>query len=377
MSPSAELFTELKDISAFKNLDAWTAELGALLTLIEESDDIFTEDFEVFGNQFSLVLFLSGQTIEALRVCRSMTDVLWNQYRNTGNHVFAGKMIQPIINQARVFRMLGDRSGFDEAMAPLRAIREDGTLRIGGTTIPLAFLPTGSQQVAVYNAVVEPLKMDLKLRCFDKVLGYPSTIGSSVREAKVIAHITLEQYDDAMEAIAEAMKSAESGMRSRWYLRVAELFRQAGDQENTSEALRNLLLQLPTDGTWGELLFAAHVCDMAYDFVTPDLLIPVHSKVLASLAAKQDEFYLLKGIQRMSLFDVTAAAKIRAAPIEATGYITLRQRAGLDAKNLVNADALMRRYFDLLSKNSREFQHEEVQPIADPIWDLTEPERVG
>ncbi len=191
LNSSRELFLEAKDISCFRNIHVWASELERDLhqkVLSKEGLEQVNLDFEIFCNQFSLLLFLNGQNKKAISVCSRLVSFYCKISEHENDFSYLEKGIQPIINWSRVYRILGQSYDALKIFSPINVFERD-EIQILKHNLSIESLRTNIKDVLTYNSIVEPLKIFLRTSDFDRVLFYLDFLG--LREA---AFATLFQF---------------------------------------------------------------------------------------------------------------------------------------------------------------------------------------
>lgn len=306
---SRELFLDSKDISCFKNLDVWTAELENLFrekVLVNEGMERLNFDFEVFCNQLTLVLFLNGQISRSLELCSRIVSLYSHCFKKTKDLVYVEKCIQPLINTSRAYRIQGNSTKALEVLAPINVIEKKGNLEVFGKKISRECLQREVQDVLVYNSIIEPLKIFLRKGEFESVIDYLTLLQKQDRnrilacsEAEILARMFTGSFDEACENVLSAMQKCSGIKRLKFYIRLAEILCESDDHTHAKEVLLNfknsLSTLLPTF-KWNDLLSVNRVVDLGYSVFGTEEFSNLHLQLIQAYKVHSDEFHFLQQV---------------------------------------------------------------------------------
>jgi tetratricopeptide (TPR) repeat protein len=306
---SRELFLESKDITCFKNLDIWASELDEILqekVFDKKGVEQINLDFEVFCNQFSLLLFLNGQSQKSISMCSQLVSFYKHLFKQHKNYSYLEKAIQPIINWSRAYRITGNGEMAFQIFAPINVIERKGEVQICKQRISYQSFKTNVQDVLVYNSIAEPLKIFLRMGNFQGIFDYLETLKSQNQanrsiclEARIVALISCERFEEACNEIVNAMQTCHGNNRLKFYFRLAEVLVETGDISQARQTLSNLKQKIEgslVDFKWSDLLFVNRVVELAYLVLDADEVASIHIQLIETYRKHADEFNYLQQI---------------------------------------------------------------------------------
>ena len=249
-TPYLKRLTESRDLESLSNIDSWCKKMSsAYQQNIKSNLDIEpNKTLSWIFNAYPLILAYQGKTAESEVVLKKIINFWSNSHKKQANTEKLKSLIDPSVNLARLHRLTRNNK-FWPTFNKINRFSNEKKIKLGGFTIGEAELQERWRMLEVIS-LDEQLKTYISESRFEEVLNLKDLLsekdflGPIYLESKIIAHLALQEFEQAEVFAKQGMQQTNCIKRGVYLYRLYESFKGQNKHKDADLVMKHLISKL-------------------------------------------------------------------------------------------------------------------------------------